>query len=462
MLPLESIVSRDPLRQGQRCCRPDLRSKYDQIWLMDWEYVCPPGERPDPVCLVALEVLSGQVLRLWKDQLQQLRAAPFAVDSRSLVAAYFGTGDLQCFKAFGWHLPANYLDLYVEFRSLTNGLVRNPSLVAALNMIGVPFMEGSHKDAMRDLVLRGSPYSATEIEAILEYCEEDTYGAKTLFEFLEAEIDIDRALLRGEYIKCAAEIEFRGIPIDLEAYERLKAHWPRIPGRLIREIDASLGVFEGARFSQRRLRAVADRLGVEWPTTPSGRLKTSVGTIAAIGSEHPEIMPLAVLMQTLGQLRLGYPLWDQMGATDVCSRRSEPKREETYPVHPSMCSAWRHGCAGSFSRIQVTHWCIWIGSSRNLASRLSLVMTIACCEPTSRVIRTWRSRSRLEPSQWMPRRHRLDVSETISRHAPLQSSIGWDLIRWRQESVDRHRTLCDSLKRTGETSRSSGAGRSGS
>ena len=37
---------------------------YREVWLVDFEFSAPPGERPDPVCLVAREFRSGRSLRL--------------------------------------------------------------------------------------------------------------------------------------------------------------------------------------------------------------------------------------------------------------------------------------------------------------------------------------------------------------------------------------------------------------
>jgi len=42
---------------------------YREVWLVDFEFSAPPGERPIPVCLVAREFRSGRTVRLWQDDL---------------------------------------------------------------------------------------------------------------------------------------------------------------------------------------------------------------------------------------------------------------------------------------------------------------------------------------------------------------------------------------------------------
>ena len=94
---------------------------FRQVWAVDFEFIARPGERPDPVCLVARELRSGEMVRLWQDE-QRRPAPPFPVDKTALFVAYFASAELGCFKALGWSMPARILDLYAEYRVQTNGL----------------------------------------------------------------------------------------------------------------------------------------------------------------------------------------------------------------------------------------------------------------------------------------------------------------------------------------------------
>ena len=65
---------------------------------------------------------------------------------------------------------------------------------------------------MRELALRGGDYTKSEREALLVYCQSDVEATKALFNKMRDLIDLDRALIRGEYMKSVAEIEKTGIP----------------------------------------------------------------------------------------------------------------------------------------------------------------------------------------------------------------------------------------------------------
>jgi hypothetical protein len=78
------------------------------------------GERPRPVCVVARELRSGQTWRLWRGEFGPL--PPFPIGPDALLVAYYASAELGCFRALGWPMPANILDLFTEFRDRTNGL----------------------------------------------------------------------------------------------------------------------------------------------------------------------------------------------------------------------------------------------------------------------------------------------------------------------------------------------------
>ena len=94
---------------------------FHRVWCVDFEYSAPPGDRPDPVCMVARELRSGQVIRLWQDELRQLRRPPYGTGPEDLFVAYFASAELGCHAGLGWPMPERILDLYTEFRAATNG-----------------------------------------------------------------------------------------------------------------------------------------------------------------------------------------------------------------------------------------------------------------------------------------------------------------------------------------------------
>lgn len=117
-----------------------------------------------PLCLVAQEIHSGREIRLWQDELRRLAAAPYNVCRDSLIVAYYAAAEMGCHVALGWPLPSNVIDLYVEFRNLTNGkrLPCGAGLLGALTFFGFDAMGAMHKEAMRNLAQRGGPYTDVE------------------------------------------------------------------------------------------------------------------------------------------------------------------------------------------------------------------------------------------------------------------------------------------------------------
>lgn len=169
------------------------------VWLVDFEFHpknCVEGDLPHPVCLVALNLQTGELLRVWQDGLLQLEKAPFATDESALFVAFFASAEIGCFLSLNWPLPINLLDLYVEFRCLTNGikLAHGKGLLGALLHFGISGIGGEEKDTMRDLILSRGPWNEVERQSILDYCESDVAALAKLLPAMASSIDLPRAL----------------------------------------------------------------------------------------------------------------------------------------------------------------------------------------------------------------------------------------------------------------------------
>ncbi len=132
---------------------------YREVWLADFEFSASPGERPVPVCLVAREFWSGRTIWLWQDDLRGCAVPPYPIGGDVLFVAYYASTELGCHLALEWPMPERVLDLYVEFRCLTNGLdpYCGNGLLGALAWNGLDAMGGAEKESMRKLVTRGGP-----------------------------------------------------------------------------------------------------------------------------------------------------------------------------------------------------------------------------------------------------------------------------------------------------------------
>ena len=218
---------------------------YREIWLADYEFRQPPGERPEPVCMVAREWRTGRTIREWADRLVSMSRPPFPVGPNSLFVAYFASAEFGCFRALGWPMPARILDLFCEFRNLTNGVgtIAGNSLLGALSYFGLGGIDAADKTEMRELVQRPGPHTQDERAALLAYCETDVLALAKLLPAMLPQIDLPRALLRGRYMAAVAATEWNGVPIDTPTLDALRENWTAIKGRLVEQIDADYGVY---------------------------------------------------------------------------------------------------------------------------------------------------------------------------------------------------------------------------
>jgi DNA polymerase-1 len=279
---------------------------YREIWAADFEFVARPGERPDPICLVARELRSGRTLRLWRDQFGPV--PPYRIDADALFVCFYGSAELGCHRVLRWSMPARMLDLFCEFRNCTNGLPTpaGSGLLGALVAFGLDSIGATEKDDMRALILRGGPWSTTERTAILDYCESDVDALARLLPAMlgKKSIDLPRALLRGRYMAAVSAMEHYGVPIDQEMLSRLRRHWDAIQDQLIAKIDADYQVFDLRTFKADRFAEWLTRTGLPWPRLASGRLDLSDDAFRQMARAHPIVAPLRELRSSLAELRL--------------------------------------------------------------------------------------------------------------------------------------------------------------
>jgi hypothetical protein len=284
---------------------------FREIWVADFEFNAEPGQRPVPVCLVARELKSNASLAIWQGELRLLRAPPYRIDHDALFVAFYASAEIGCHLALGWPAPARTLDLFTEFRVLTNGLptMAGNSLVGALIHHGLDAISVAEKDEMRRLVLRGGPWTDAERAAIIEYCASDVDGLARLLPVMLPTIlnrphGLGQSLLRGRAMAALAAIEHNGVPIDVPTFERLGAGWEHIRDRLIADIDRDFGVFDGRTFKADRFAAYLARQGLPWPRLASGVLDLSDDAFREMARAHPVISPLRELRTSLSALRL--------------------------------------------------------------------------------------------------------------------------------------------------------------
>lgn len=277
--------------------------------LIDFEFRPRGGIEGNPVeviCMVALNLGTNQYVRYWADELYATKTPPFQCTDKTVYVAYFASAELSCFEVLGWNAPENVLDLYAEFRNMTNGLYLpdGRSLLGALKYFGIAGIDSDLKDDMRALALRGGPYEATEKAALLDYCQTDVDALHPLLLAMKIHIDFPRALLRGQYNTALAKMESLGSPIDYPTYKGLCHHWEAIKSELIKEVDASYGVYENGSFKENLFLQYVQANGIRWPRLESGKLKLDDETFKTMSKLYPIIQPLRSLRDSLSKLRL--------------------------------------------------------------------------------------------------------------------------------------------------------------
>lgn len=286
----------------------DWMNFYKSVFVLDFEFNSEQGERPIPVCMVVTNVTTNTTQRYWIDD---LKTCPLPTGPEHLYVAYFASAEWGCFLQLGWELPERIIDLYAEYRLHMNGQFlkgNSNGLIGACAKFGIKAMDASEKTAMRDLILRGGPWSGQERVAILEYCASDVELTAELFIkmwpiFALTKAKLGQALFRGRYTAAVARMEHAGIPMDVPLYEKLMQKWPTIKDRLIDEVDKDYGVYQGAVFKTSQFEDWLSRHRIPWPRTASGRLKTDDVTFRDQALKYPELRALRELRKTLSQMK---------------------------------------------------------------------------------------------------------------------------------------------------------------
>jgi DNA polymerase I len=289
-----------------------LLSLFDEVWLHDFEFITQPGERPDIVCLAAYELRSGRTLRLWRDQLGP--QPPYRTDSGVLHVSFVANAECACHLALGWSLPARVLDLSPAFRNLTNGrsTPEGKGLLGALRYYGIDTIGAKRKDAMRDRIMRGWPFTPEEQQQILKYCGSDVDALQRLLPkiLLEPEFDLGVALYHGEFAAVSALMEHRGIPIDMEVFSQLadNATWRAVRDAMVPAIDARYGVYVRNAagdwtFNMERFAAYLAREGISWPLLDSGKLNMKRKTFEEMSKGWSQLEELRQLRHARDKMR---------------------------------------------------------------------------------------------------------------------------------------------------------------
>jgi hypothetical protein len=225
-----------------------------------------------------------------------------------LFVAYTATAELVVCQVLGWPLPRYVLDLNVEMRNVTNG--ERPSAFISLyetaRLLRIPYLDLEYKNAMRDMAIAGGPPVDAHQAELLRYCEDDTRVMVPILERLAPTLSLPHALIRGDYVKASAAIEYRGLPVNRAMYQHIQTWQQPLRMSVAEHTNREIGpLFDGASFRQQRFATFIHELGAArtWPRTATGRYKFDVNeTLKTMGQIYPTVETLRQTIKTLNEL----------------------------------------------------------------------------------------------------------------------------------------------------------------
>jgi DNA polymerase family A len=279
---------------------PLVLDRFAEIWAVDFEFYCPSGRNPTPHCLAAREIRSHRCIRLWSDAFNS--APPFAIGPDSLFLAYAAAAEMRCHLVLGWPLPANVIDLFTESRLRLNfpGPERGRgSLLETLDRFGIPHIDPIEKKRLQKFA--GQPeHGGEDREKILEYCQSDVDVLPELFAQLLPEMDIAKAMERGEYVKETARIEYRGVSVVVSDYEKIDRNREQIRLDLIAQSPVGPKIYADGHFKHEKFGDWLNRNEInEWDRTTCGRLALTEDYLQRVATVAPAVRPVLDLTLAL-------------------------------------------------------------------------------------------------------------------------------------------------------------------
>ena len=226
-----------------------LLSQFERVYVWDSEYQTVPGWHVRPVCMSATELHSGEKFSCRFDAPGQHVENPLDFGPKALHISYSAPAELGFALAAGWGLPVNVLDLWVEYRVLTNGSVDfrgnkpETDLISACNAYGITDTTPRVvKDMNRDRIIQGHPFTDAEMRQIQTYCDDDVKMLRDFADRILPDIEnLAQALHRGRCQKAVACIEWNGLPVDTATLDRLKANISIVRRVLVERMEAEHG-----------------------------------------------------------------------------------------------------------------------------------------------------------------------------------------------------------------------------
>jgi hypothetical protein len=285
---------------------------FARVLLEDFEFISKLGERPDVLCGAFHDLITGQTILRHRAELDA-KGLPYDPEcADTLVVSFVFNAEGACHLALGQPLPKNVLDLSVEFKRQVNGKGisrKNQGLIGALQYFGLSTITQKRKDAIRDRIMQGRPFTPEFLKEMGDYCIGDAEEQAPLLLALLPSIDLPVALHRGEAVAALARSEHIGVPIDMEVFPQLadKQTWRDIRDSMVPLVDVH-GIYvrdkNGWHWNHVSFERWTATEGIGWPRKEeTGKLDMRRKTFESMAKAYPQVEPLRQLRYIRDKLR---------------------------------------------------------------------------------------------------------------------------------------------------------------
>lgn len=262
-------------------------NRFIEIWCVGLVSDSYEGDRPTPLYLEGRDIRSDIYFNYQRGDIEK---PPITISDKTLIVGFECSRMINCFRSQGWDLPENIIDLYAEFRCLTNDNKPDSvyDLEEALAIFGIA--DKKYID-----------FSDINPESLND-CSVNVKNIISLFEKMDNLIDIERALYRGNYMKVVADMEWNGVPIDRETLMKLQVGWDDIKKNVISDADSFYGVYDGLKIDNLKFSQWLNANNMPWPKRADGTLEINNDVLKQMAKIFPKINLLKDSYSYLAQM----------------------------------------------------------------------------------------------------------------------------------------------------------------
>jgi hypothetical protein len=270
---------------------------FDNIIVVN--FVCNPqnNEASTPIVMTAHNIKNGE---RWINHTNELKSAPkppYPQGGDTLLISFYPSHQIKSYLALGWDLPEYVIDLYAEFRTLTNGhelASGGNTLMGALNYFGHCGLNVIKPKNISLLEAKGS-LNQSEISTLTKYSKQITKWTEELFYSMRPNIDLPFAILRGRYSKVVAAVEMNGIPIDTKRLKSIKESWNEIKKDIINELHDTYDFYSYGSIDAKKLAVFLAQENIEFDPKANTNIEINSSTFIQLGTLTSKILRLIEL-----------------------------------------------------------------------------------------------------------------------------------------------------------------------